>query len=168
MSGPPRRSSTSPCKGEVGRDAAGWGSVRRFSRTQEMTGRARGLRSSLTDAERKLWQALRRDQLGGLHFRRQHPVGLYTLDFYCPALRLGIEVDGGQHGEDMHRVKDARRTAWLTARQITVVRFWNNEVLSNIEGVLSEILRVAEEARQRLTPSLTLPLSGGGSRSAVP
>ena len=167
MSGPPRRSSTSPCKGEVGREAAGRGSVPRFSRTQEMTRRARGLRIALTDAERKLWHALRRDQLGGLHFRRQHPVGPYTLDFYCPALHLGIEVDGGQHGQDPHRAKDTRRTAWLAARQIALARFWNNDVLSNLEGVLCEILRVAEEARQRSTPSPTLPLSGGGSTSAA-
>ena len=158
---------TSPCKGEVGREAAGRGSKRRFSRTGEMTERARRLRASMTDAEAKLWRALRRDQLDGLNFRRQHPVGSYTLDFYCPPLRLAIEVDGGQHAESTGRRHDTYRTARLAEEGILVVRFWNNDVLTNLSGVLEEIARLAHE-RQSLTPSPTLPLSGGGRAKGAP
>jgi very-short-patch-repair endonuclease len=163
------RSFTSPCKGEVGREAAGRGSKRRFSRTEQMTKRARSLRSSMTDAEAKLWRAVRRDQINNLNFRRQHPVGPYTLDFYCPSLRLGIELDGGQHAEHGNRLNDQRRTRWLASKGILVIRFWNNDVLGNLDGVLTEILRVAtERLAQVSTPSPTLPLSGGGRREAAP
>jgi hypothetical protein len=93
----PRQGLTSPCKGEVGREAAGRRSIPKFSRTVQMTKRARRLRRDMTDAERKLWQVLRREQIKGVSFRRQHPVGPFTLDFYAPALKLGIEIDGGQH-----------------------------------------------------------------------
>jgi very-short-patch-repair endonuclease len=150
---------TSPCKGEVDREAVGRGS--RFSRTRTMTARAKNLRSSMTDAEARLWHALRRNQFNGLHFRRQHPVGPFTLDFYCPNLRLAIEVDGGQHAEQRKRA-DERRTRWLTAKNITVVRYWNNDVLGNLPGVLAD-LAAHFEKRGSVTPSPTLPLSGGGS-----
>ncbi len=158
--------STSPCKGEVGRVAAGRGSVSRFSRTGAMTSRARRLRGNMTDAEYKLWHALRRDQLNGLHFRRQHPVGPYTLDFYCPALRLAVEVDGGQHSGQTKQA-DERRTHWFSDKGIAVVRFWNNDVLRNLEGVLTELAHIADERAKALTPAPTLPLSGGGSGESV-
>ena len=158
-----RQGSTSPCKGEVGRAAAGRGSSRHFARTPEMTRRARRLRANLTDAEQTLWRALRRNRIAGLNFRRQHPIGAFTLDFYCPSLRLGIEIDGGQHAQTIGQRKDRQRTAWLASKGIEVVRFWNNDVLSNLNGVLSEIVRIASErAAQVLTPSPPLPLSGGG------
>ncbi|HTT49355.1 MAG TPA: DUF559 domain-containing protein [Pseudolabrys sp.] len=155
------RAPTSPCKGEVGREAAGRVSKRRFSRTDEMTKRARRLRASMTEAEAKLGRALRRDQLDGLNFRRQHALGPYMLDFYCPSLRLGVEVDGGQHAQSTNVQLAARRTEWLSAKGIIVIRFWNNDVLVNLNGILGEIARVAHEQRS-LTPSPTLPLSGGG------
>ena len=161
------RTPTSPCKGEVGREAAGRGSKRRFSRTEAMTKRARRLRAEMTDAEAKLWRALRRNQLDSLSFRRQHPLGAYTLDFYCPSLRLAIEVDGGQHADSRELRRDDLRTAWLESKGIVVIRFWNNEVLGNLNGVLEEIARVASQ-RQALTPSPTLPLTGGGRTKAVP
>jgi very-short-patch-repair endonuclease len=162
-----RHESTSPCKGEVGRAAAGRGSRPRFSRTLQMTSRARRLRANLTDAEQKLWRALRRNQIGNFNFRRQHPLGPYTLDFYCPQLLLGIEVDGGQHNEKLRRTSDNRRTSWLESKGISVIRFWNNEVLQNLDGVLSEINRVVVP-RSEVTPSPTLPLSGGGRNGVVP
>ena len=161
------RKITSPCKGEVGREAAGRGSERRFSRTTAMTSRARRLRGNMSDAEYKLWQVLRRDQLRGLHFRRQHPIGPYTLDFYCPSIQLAVEVDGGQHAE-LKKVHDERRTRWLTGNGVMVVRYWNNDVLSNLEGVLTDLVRVIETRAQALTPSLTLPLSGGGNGEIAP
>jgi very-short-patch-repair endonuclease len=133
-----------------------------------MTSRARRLRKNMTDAETKLWYALRRDQLNGLNFRRQHPVGPYTLDFYCPSLRLAVEVDGGQHAEHNRQMSDEHRSHWLALQDILVVRFWNTDILKNLEGALSELVRVAESRAQGLTPSLTLPLSGGGNGETVP
>ncbi len=161
------RTPTSPCKGEVGREAAGRGSKRRFSRTGAMTKRARRLRTDMTDAEAKLWRALRRNQLDSLSFRRQHPIGAYTLDFYCSSLQLAIEVDGGQHADGAKLRRDELRTIWLDSKGIIVIRFWNNEVLGNLNGVLEEIARVASQL-QALTPSPTLPLTGGGRTKVVP
>jgi very-short-patch-repair endonuclease len=127
-----------------------------------MTARAKNLRSSMTDAEARLRHALRRNQLNGLHFRRQHPVGPFTLDFYCPSLHLAIEVDGGQHAEQRKRA-DERRTRWLAEKNIIVVRYWNNDVLGNPPGVLADLVSQVEKRKGEVTPSPTLPLSGGGS-----
>jgi very-short-patch-repair endonuclease len=124
----------------------------------------------MTDAETRLWHALRRDRFNGLHFRRQHPVGPFTLDFYCPSLRLAVEVDGGQHAQQVKQADD-RRTRWLAEKNVVVVRYWNNDVLSNLEGVLIDLLAHAEKLAQAApTPSPTLPLSGGGGKTsrAVP
>jgi very-short-patch-repair endonuclease len=128
-----------------------------------MTTRARRLRRNLTDTERKLWRVLRRDQLLGLNFRRQHPIGPYVLDLYCAVLRLAIELDGGQHNYRTKQIIDGRRTRWLMESGITVLRFWNSDVLQNPDGVLSEVVRVAERLARERTPSLSLPLSGGGN-----
>ena len=98
-----------------------------------MTARARYLRGNMTDAEQRLWRALRRDQLDGLSFRRQHPLGPYIVAFYCAHLLLVVDVDGGQHAEQRKQA-DERRTQWLAEKGVTVVRYWNNEVLSNLEG----------------------------------
>ncbi|HVZ54139.1 MAG TPA: endonuclease domain-containing protein [Pseudolabrys sp.] len=166
---PTRHGPTSPCKGEVARAAGGRGSTPRFSHTRSMTKRARRLRVDPTDAEKKLWRALRRDQMNGLHFRRQHPIGPYTLDFYCPSIRLCIELDGSQHAHEQTQKVDERRTAYLTAHGILVIRYWNNDVLTNLEGVLSDIVRISEErTADRATPSPTLPLSGGGRHRGTP
>ncbi|MEN3350430.1 MAG: hypothetical protein V7632_4065 [Bradyrhizobium sp.] len=155
---------TSPCKGEVDREAGGWGS--RFARTKDMTARARSLRVNMTDAELRLWQALRRDQLNGFAFRKQHPIGPYTVDFYCARLRLAVEVDGGQHAEQ-RKHSDDRRTEFLAEKGVTVVRHWNNDVLSNLEGVLSDLLvHIERLAQAATTPTPTLPLSGGGGTNS--
>jgi very-short-patch-repair endonuclease len=89
----------------------------------------------MTDAERTLWKALRDRQLDGHKFRRQHPIGPYILDFFCEERRLAIEVDGGQHTAE----RDAPRTAWLAGHGIRILRFWNNDVLNNLPGVLETI-----------------------------
>ena len=103
------------------------------------SGSARRLRQNMTDAEPKLWAALRDRQLDGVKFRRQHPLGPYVLDFFSEDGKLAIEVDGGQHADS---AEDVTRTAWLEARGCRVLRFWNNEVLSNLTGVL-DIIRAA-------------------------
>ena len=160
MTAPHDKSPTSPCKGEVDREAGGRGS--RFSRTKDMTARARYLRGNMTDAEQRLWRALRRDQLNGLSFRRQHPLGPYIVDFYCPRLQLVVEVDGGQHAEQRKQA-DQRRTQWLAEKGVTVVRYWNNEVLSNLEGVLGDLLAHTERLSQRWQPPpRPSPLQGEG------
>jgi len=134
-----------------------------------MTKHARRLRKQPTDAEKKLWRALRRDQMNGLSFRRQHPIGSYVLDFYCPTIRLAIEVDGGQHNMPPTSRHDERRTLWLQDKGITVIRFCNNDVLQNLDGVLQEIaLATARYVSSSATPSLALPLSGGGNASGSP
>ena len=98
---------------------------------------ARSLRTNQTDAERKLWAALRRRQIEGHRFRRQHPIGPFIVDFVCLAEKLVVEVDGSQHFEN--RAQDSDRTAWLESRGYRVLRFWNNEVFANIDGVAETI-----------------------------
>ena len=108
-----------------------------MARPHYLKDRARSLRRDATDAERELWQRLRNHQLAGAKFRRQVPVGHYIADFLCADARLIVEVDGGQHSD----AADAARTAWLEAQGFRVIHFWNNDVLSNPEGVL---MRIAE------------------------
>ena len=108
-----------------------------YSRTMASP-RARQLRSNPTEAEKRLWSKLRLKQIGGHRFRRQVPIGPYIVDFVCLTRRLIIEVDGGQHGARAEQ--DRARTAWLEAEDFRVLRFWNNEVLGNIEGVYEIIV----------------------------
>jgi len=112
--------------------------------------RRRELRHNQTDAEKVLWAQVRNKQFFGLKFFRQYSVGAYILDFYCPEKKLAVELDGGQHNLSEGREYDAERTAYLNSHGIKVVRFWNNEVLCEMEGVL-------ESLTQRLTPP-SLPL----------
>jgi very-short-patch-repair endonuclease len=101
--------------------------------------RARRLRRDMTDAERKLWWHLKQLPIGSSHFRRQATIGPYFADFACHERRLVIEVDGGQHGEAEQMATDAARTEFLAARGYRVLRFWNNDVFENIDGVLETI-----------------------------
>jgi very-short-patch-repair endonuclease len=158
---------TSPWKGEVDREAGGRGSSLRFSRTAGMTAKARELRKIPTEAEKALWKALRRDQLG-VSFRRQHPIGRYVLDFYCASVGLAVEVDGGQHAEGSQRENDRRRDQWLSANGIRMLRFWNNEVLSNLQGVLQTIVMELKKTPSRREERADLPLPGGGDRTEIP
>jgi very-short-patch-repair endonuclease len=119
----------------------------RFNRTEEKTKRARELRREATAVEIRLWSKLRGGRLDGLSFRRQHPVGAYVLDFYCPQLRLSIELDGSQHGEGRQQVRDERRTAWLRGCGVTELRFWNNDITQNLTAVLELIKATADELR---------------------
>ena len=101
---------------------------------------ARRMRAQPTDAERLLWQRLRHDiSLAGSHFRRQALVGQFIVDFASRRAKLVIELDGGQH--DWQQASDALRTRQIEAAGYSILRFWNNDVLGNLEGVLSEIQR---------------------------
>ena len=104
--------------------------------------RARELRRPMTPQETKLWQHLRGKQLYGIKFRRQHPIFRFILDFYCPQYKLVIEIDGESHAEPDQQRYDEARTAWLEEEQgLRVIRFANQDVDTNLEGVLAEIAR---------------------------
>lgn len=114
---------------------------------------ARTLRRTMTDAEQLLWHCLRRKQLGGFRFRRQHPFERFILDFYCCEVKLAIELDGGQHNEPDAKARDKERSELLAGHRIQVIRFWNNEVFANTEGVLQRIYDVLlERASQQAPP----------------
>jgi very-short-patch-repair endonuclease len=122
---------------------------------------ARSLRHNATDAERIIWLLLRDRRLGGVKFRRQVPIGPFVVDFASVEHRLVVELDGGQHADSL---ADARRDAFLAREGWCVLRFWNNDVMQNREGVLERILEVAA-----LTPTLSrsskrLPLTPTLSR----
>ena len=106
---------------------------------RKLKGRRRELRKNQTDAEKVLWSKLRGQRFGGLKFFRQYSVGPYILDFYCPKLRLAIELDGGQHAEPTRQEYDEARTEHLTTKEIRVLRFWNNQVLTETDAVLQRI-----------------------------
>jgi very-short-patch-repair endonuclease len=119
---------------------------------------ARRLRREATDAERRLWSRLRNRQLGGFKFRQQETVGRCVADFACVECRLIIEADGGQHGEEV----DWDRTAYLNSLGWEVLRFWNNEILQNTNGVLEVIVRACEERRKGKPSPFPLPHAGEG------
>ena len=102
-----------------------------------MLDNAKVLRSNQTDAEQRLWYHLRAHRFMGLKFKRQKPMGRYIVDFVCLEQRLIIELDGGQHAEQL--AYDRQRDAWLRSQGYTVLRFWNNDVIQQIEGVLEQI-----------------------------
>jgi very-short-patch-repair endonuclease len=123
--------------------------------------RAKRLRSDMTDAEHHLWTALRGHRLNGLSFRRQTPIGRFTVDFVCYDNRLIVEVDGGQHAEN---ARDVERDRWLTTKGYRVLRFWNHDVLRNRSGVLEVIAAAAAE----YTPLPNPPPQGGRGPSGAP
>jgi len=119
---------------------------------------ARRMRREPTEAERKLWWHLRhRLPVAGSHFRRQVQIGPYLADFACHRSKLVVEIDGGQHAEAI--AQDAARTRRLEAEGYRVLRFWNNDVLSNIDGVLTEI-----HGALTTTPTPDPSPQGGGEK----
>jgi very-short-patch-repair endonuclease len=122
-----------------------------------MTSLSRSLRKRPTDAERLLWKYLRTKQIEGLKFRRQEPIGNYIVDFVCYERAVIVEVDGGQHSAEI----DADRDTWLSTQGFKVLRFWNHDVLLNIEGV-SEMIRETCLSRSSLkSPSPQSSPTGG-------
>ena len=135
--------------------------------------RVQELRANATEAERRLWRRLSARQCAGAKFSRQMPIGAYICDFLCRELRLVIEVDGGQHAESK---RDAVRTRYLQQEGYRVIRFWNDDVLSNTDGVvmtIADLIRSAvptpnpsrkREGSSEGEPSSSPPTSGRGSR----
>ena len=133
---------------------------------------ARRLRRNMTPQERKLWRALR-ENFPDAHFRKQVPMGIYIVDFACHSAKLIIEIDGGQHGTDKGMAHDAVRTQFLEAEGYQVLRFWNNEVDRNLEGVLAVIgnalTGTAKEiigAQTCAAPTLPSPQGGGSHETS--
>ena len=116
-------------------------------RVPSVAQRTKKLRSDMTDAERKLWYYLRARRFLDWKFRRQVPLGRYVVDFLCEEARLIVEVDGGQHAERIE--SDLERTRWLMSQGYAVFRFWNNDVLGNIEGVLATLSPALSQGRGR-------------------
>jgi very-short-patch-repair endonuclease len=102
--------------------------------------RRRELRRNQTDAEKLLWSEIRNKQFYGMKFFRQYSMGPYIMDFYCPALKLAVELDGGQHNQPDNKQYDTFRTEYLKAHGIDMIRFCNHEVLTDIEGVLARMM----------------------------
>ena len=118
------------------------------------TGLARRLRRDSTSAELRLWNRLRSRSVDGNKFVRQHPIGRYVVDFICREKRLVIEVDGGQHAES---ARDRVRDKYLLDHNYRVMRFWNNEIMSNMDGVLETIAN----ALSADAPPHPVPADGG-------
>ncbi|OGB25794.1 MAG: DNA (cytosine-5-)-methyltransferase [Burkholderiales bacterium RIFCSPLOWO2_02_FULL_57_36] len=123
--------------------------------------RAKTLRSEQTEAEQRLWYYLRAHRFMDMKFKRQKPIGRYIVDFVCHESRLIVEVDGGQHQENAGY--DRRRDTWLQEQGYIVLRFWNHEVMQQIENVL-EAIRLAVERACSLSPDPS-PASGRGEQS---
>jgi very-short-patch-repair endonuclease len=112
---------------------------------EQLRADSRRLRREQTPAEGLLWRNLRAKRLNGAKFRRQHPIGDHIVDFCCIGYRLVVEVDGEQHADADAEAKDAARTARLEAHGFKVIRFWNDEVLGNLDGVLTSIASALKE-----------------------
>ncbi|MEW5835534.1 MAG: endonuclease domain-containing protein [Pseudomonadota bacterium] len=119
---------------------------------------AKVLRKNMTDAEQLLWRHLRAHRMCGQKFRRQQPIGPYIVDFVHFGVRLVVEADGGQHNGSSN---DAERDAWLQGQGFAVLRFWNDEILQNIEAVLEAVLR--ELAKGAPSPPAPLPQGERGA-----
>jgi very-short-patch-repair endonuclease len=132
---------------------------------KKLISNARHLRKEMTQAEKRLWNRIRNNQLGA-KFRRQTPFDSYILDFFCVDKKLAIEIDGGQHYEPEGKEKDAARDEYLKNQGVTVLRFSNIDVLTNVDGVAEKIMEIMSECRPLPSPPLkgeeeNLPLSGG-------
>ena len=121
---------------------------------------AKSLRTNQTEAEQRMWYHLRAHRFMDLKFKRQKPMGRYIVDFVCVERQLIIELDGGQHAEQV--AYDQHRDQWLRSQGYTVLRFWNNEVMGNLEGVLEQV-RITLDLNS-LSPPAPLPQMGEGSK----
>jgi very-short-patch-repair endonuclease len=115
------------------------------SKSELIRDSARQLRRAQTEWEHSLWERLRRRQLNGFKFRRQHPVGPFFADFFCPEAKLIVEIDGSQHADELER--DNSRTERLRDAGYNVLRFWNHEISSEIDTVIQRIADALEKSR---------------------
>jgi very-short-patch-repair endonuclease len=115
---------------------------------------AKKLRANTTPHERMLWRALKELPIEGTHFRRQAPIGPYIVDFFCPAKRLIIELDGGHHNEDATAESDSKRQAWLEQEGYRVIRFWNSDVVGSLNAVMERIYVEVYGAREAVAHPL--------------
>jgi very-short-patch-repair endonuclease len=122
------------------------------------TDRARVLRKKPTWAEKLLWRWLRGRRFTGYKFRRQHPVGNYTLDFFCEAARLNVELDGFGHGHPQQQVQDADRAEYLAHLSIQTLRFWNGQLRREPEVVRNAIFEALQQRAPHPLPDYTRPL----------
>src|SRR6266540_2088044 len=124
----------------------GWGGGRMHKRTTpKIFGHAKQLHRNMSPAEAKLWKHLRAHRMGDVHFRNQHAIGNYIVDFCAPRRKLIIELDGSQHLEQ--KEYDEERTKYLESRGYRVLRLWNNDVMNNIDNVLKVIWNVLNEEK---------------------
>ena len=113
----------------------------------------------MTDQERLLWSKIRGGKINGNRFRRQFPIGNYVLDFYCPKLKLAVELDGGHHDALEQATRDKEKDDFMSKQGIKILRFWNNELSENLDGVLEKIYE------ETLTPPQSSPKRGGRKQS---
>ena len=136
-----------------------------MTRQAHLTHVAKVLRHEMTDAERVLWREVRAHRFAGFKFKRQEPLGSYVVDFVCYEAKLIVELDGGQHA--IQKEADEERTRWLASRGFRVLRFWNNDVLTNIAGVMHVIEKNLPTSTT--SPPLPDPLTGySGLRQGIP
>ncbi|MBI5011971.1 MAG: endonuclease domain-containing protein [Methylocystis sp.] len=131
-------------------------------RSDPRTPRARKLRREATPAERRLWTQLRQLKINNVHFRRQAPIGRYFADFACHRMRILVELYGEQHGFDAEALRDEKRTRFLETSGYRVLRFWNHEVLRNLESVVDTIYAALYQTVEPPTPNPSPPQAGGG------
>ncbi len=126
--------------------------------------RARHLRRNMTNDERKLWAVLRRKNFSGFRFRRQQPIGPYVVDFFCASAKLIVELDGGQHAEEIQQRRDEERSRWLSAEGYRVVRIWNADLKRSPKEVYEAIYAALTDSPSLYPPSGPtghLPPQGG-------
>jgi very-short-patch-repair endonuclease len=134
--------------------------------SERQRNRAKQLRQTMTRAETLLWRYLKADRIDGLSFRRQVPFRHYIADFVCLSAKLIVELDGETHDFEERQKADQHRDAFFVSEGFCVLRFTNEQVMSNLEGVVEVIRQVASSRASGLPPSPTLPHKGGGSRNA--
>lgn len=131
-----------------------------YTTMNELTPNARNLRKNMTAQERKLWNVIKNNQFYGYKFLRQYVIGQYIVDFICREKKIIIEIDGGQHNEEQNIIYDKQRTGFFENLGYKVVRFWNNDINDNIEGVYQKLENIFEIKK---APTLTLPQKGGNN-----
>ena len=129
-----------------------------YASNMNSTANARRLRREQTKEEKELWHALRAGRFAGFKFRRQHPTGIYALDFYCPTAKLSVELDGFQHGTPRQQAKDVERDAWLEASGVKVLRFWNSRLRREHDSIRETIWRTLQERAPHPLPDYCRPM----------